>query len=505
MYFIGIDAGTTQIKCVVFDELGTNVGGSQRNAELIHPKPNYVEQDPNQIWDSVKGAVREAVVESKILPMEIASIGITGQSGGTLLLDSSRKPLKMISWRDTRATPMVLKWKQDGRENEFYEITGWPLWPEFASVQLAWLKERQPGLLAKTDTVFSCSDWIAYRLSHIVKASASSLIGVVESRTGRLSQRLLDLCGIENMRRCYPEIVDAWEEFGRVDRIGAQETGLQEGTPVVCAGYDIACSAAGAGGTSNGRAVSVLGTSGTNLVVSDQPIRDPAHSAVCAYHIAPALWLTMSESMTAVPNLNWFIDQFCGEEKVAATHGSESVFSLCDELIQHVPPGSDGLVYHPYLTGETGPFADPSAKASFFGISQAHTRIHFLRALYEGVAYSIRHNFEKLESVHAPQSDSLVVVGGGSRSQTWCQMIADITERKVVRPREPECGCVGAAMAGAVATGTFSSFTEAASKFVTLKEEYLPNPERRKAYEKGFKVYVSLIDAYRPLWHELQA
>jgi len=501
---MGIDAGTTQIKCVIFDEQGSNVGGGQRSAELLQPKPGYVEQDPNGIWNSVKEAIREALVESKISPEEIASIGIAGQSGGTLLLDSSRKPLKMISWRDTRATSTVQKWKEEGREDEFYEITGWPLWPEFVSVQLAWLKEKQPDLLAKTGLIFSCSDWIAYRMSHNVKASASSLIGFVESRTGKISSRLFNLCGIESIRGCYPELVNAWEEFGRVDRIGARETGLQEGTPVTCAGYDIASSAAGAGGISNGHAVSVLGTSGTNLVVSDEPIRDPAHSAVCAYHIAPALWLTMSESMTAIPNLNWFIDQFCGEERVSAAHGSKSVFALCDELIQQVPPGSDGLIYHPYLTGETGPFAEPSAKASFFGMSLAHTRSHLLRAVYEGVAYSIRHNFEKLQSVHAPHYDSLVVVGGGSRSKVWCQMIADITQTKVVKPGESECGCVGAAMAGAVATGAFSSFTEAASRFVVLKEKFLPNPELRKVYEKGFKVYTSLIDAYRPLWHELQ-
>jgi xylulokinase len=210
--------------------------------------------------------------------------------------------------------------------------------------------------------------------------------------------------------------------------------------------------------------------------------------------------------MTAVPNLNWFIDQFGAEEKQAAAAASKNVFELCDEAIQGIPPGSSGVVYHPYLAGETGPFLDPTARASFFGISQSHTRKHLLRAVYEGVGYSIRHNFAKLQTLTTLRHDfdSVVVVGGGSRSNIWCQIIADIMEKKVVRCKEVESGCVGAAMAGGIAIKAFSSFNEAASKFVRLTDEYSPNRENARVYSRCFDVYSGLIGSYKPHWNELE-
>ena len=504
MHFIGIDAGTTEIKCVIFDSTGTSVGKGRSATALTYPKPGYVEQDPTEIWKSVKLAVRSALSNSRTSPKEVTAVGITGQSGGTLMLDESRRPLKMISWRDTRAASTVSSLKRNGIEQEFYDITGWPLWPEFASLQLAWLQDNNPELVKETKTVLSCTDWIGYNLTHRLKASASSLIGTIDSKTGRHSERLMSLCGIEKMRDYFPPIADAQEVFGSVDQPAAGETGLAEGTPVISGGYDMACSAAGAGGVTNGQALCVLGTSGTNIIISQQPIRDATRSIVCAYHVVPGLWLAISESMTAVPNLNWFIDQFGMEEKQAAARASKSVFALCDESIQSVPAGSEGLIYHPYLTGETGPFSAPTATASFFGISSSHTRKHFLRAVYEGVGYSIRHNFAKLQSIRDLNAnlDSITIVGGGSRSEAWCQMISDIMEKKTVRPNETECGCAGAAMNAAVAVAAFRTFDDATAKFVHLKDEFLPNPEHARTYGRAFEAYSNLIESYKPHWRE---
>jgi L-xylulokinase len=506
LYFLGLDAGTTAIKCVAFNEAGEELAISRRDTTLLYPAPDRVEQDMTEIWNAAREVLRETLQYSKISPEEIAAIGITGQAGGTLLIDDAGNPLKMISWRDLRTSELVTQWEREGRGSEFYDITGWPIWPQHASVHLAWLAKNDPALLKQASTAFSCVDWVTFRLTGERRAAASSLNGIISIKTGRYSDELFRLCELEQARKLFPDIVEPWEAAGTVSAKAANETGLRVGTPVVSTGYDVANCTAGAYGIAKGRAVSVLGTAGTNVVVCDEPVQDPKRSLICAYHIVPHRWLAISEAMSATPNLNWFIDQFCEEEKRKAEGLSKSVHAFWDELVQNVPAGSGGVIYHPYLSGETGPFMKLNAKASFFGISNLHTKHHLLRSVYEGIGYSVRHNFSHLESnlkTAGVTFDRIVLVGGGARSNVWCQMLADIFNKTVCTTRGSEPGCIGAAMSAAVAVGSFGNHEDAASKFVRLKDTFEPEQATAAHYDKLFDVYKSLCASYDENWDRL--
>jgi L-xylulokinase len=506
LYLLGIDAGTTAIKCILFNESGEESAISRRNTTLLYSSADHVEQDMSEIWIAAKEVIREVLVRTGVAPEKIAAIGITGQAGGTLLVDTVGHPVKMISWRDLRTSELVLKWKSEGRETSFYKITGWPLWPQYATVHLAWLKKYEPELLRMSHTVFSCVDWIAFRLTGERRAAASSLNGIINTRTGDYSDELLRICDIEELGDLFPEITNSWEKVGEVGYQQAREVGLRAGTPVVSAGYDVACCAAGAHGISKGNAISIIGTSGTNVVVSERPVMDEKTSLICAYHTVPHRWLAISEAMSATPNLNWFINEFCGDEEPKANKCGTSVYAYCDKLVEKIAPGADGLIYHPYLTGETGPFMNLNARASFFGISNMHSKLHLLRAVYEGVGYSTRHNFSFLESCLTGTGivvDKVVLVGGGSRSDVWCQMISDILRKTVLTTSSSELGCVGAAMSAAVAVGILRNYAEAADAFVHFKYSYEPNSQNAYRYGKLYAMYERLCSAYNDYWNSL--
>lgn len=503
MYLLGIDAGTSTIKCSVFSGSGNEVESTRRDVHLQLFRSGEVEQNPLEIWKAVRGVVVECIKKSRIPSEEIEAVGVTGQAGGMILVDNRGKPFKMISWRDLRATSLVEEWRREGKEELFYAITGWPLWPQWAPVQLAWLAKHDPSVLKRADIAFSCSDWICSRLTGEKKAVAPALIGTIDTKRGEYSSELFQLCEIPEWKKLFPELTQSWVIYGELTRELARKTGLRLGTPVVSAGYDVACSAAGGNGIAKGKAVCVLGTSGTNVVVCDRPVQDLSKNIVCAYHIVPSRWLAISETMSATGNPNWFIAHFCEEEQRKASQLSKSVFAFCDEYVRKIPAGADRLIYHPYLSGETAPFIELNARASFFGITHFHTKMHFLRSIYEGVGYSIRHNFEHLESVLHDTYDEIVLVGGGSHNKLWSQMIANILNKKISITQNPENGCAGAALSAAVAAKRFSSYETAAETFAQIKTTFQPNEKITARYNELFHIYTDLISRYQPSWDSL--
>lgn len=194
--YLGIDAGTSSIKCTVFNESGREVFSSRRSTFLELLPSGRVEQDPVEIWRAVRGDVADCLKKSRVSSKDIEAVGVTGQSAGMILVDKQGKPFKMISWRDVRAASLVEEWREKGKEELFYDITGWPLWPQFAPIQMRWLAKHEPNVLKRASVTFSCSDWICSRLTGEKKAAAPALIGTIDTKRDKYSPELFRLCEI---------------------------------------------------------------------------------------------------------------------------------------------------------------------------------------------------------------------------------------------------------------------------------------------------------------------
>lgn len=501
MLLLGIDAGTSMIKCALFDLAGNEILVVRKRVPTTSQELGWAEQDMNLIKEATFSAVKEIVAFSRTRNDEIAGVGITGQSAGTFIVDNEIEPVKAILWRDTRAKSLVREWTKRGLDKRFQELTGWPLLPDFAPIQLAWIKEHDPKTLERAKWVFGCIDWIAYCLTSKVRAVSTAMIACINPESRTYDSKILELLGQGQYSHLFPELIDPWEVVGEISNEASRATGLTIGVPVVSAGYDQTCNTLGAGGVEPGGAVTVLGTAGGNALVTGKYV-DPTGSFIsCTPHAAPNRWIMLGESHTATPNLDWFIAQFCREEIAEAETKRLSVYKVCDEKIKSVPPGSGGILYQPYLYGEVSPFFESNAKSTFFGINGSHSKFHLLRAVYEGVGYSVRDNYETMKELTSMKIHSIALAGGGAKSQIWAQMLADINKCEVRVTNAAEIGCKGAVICAANGMKLFENVEAAAKSMVRTVAVYQPHESESEVYDTMYSGYRKLREALRPLWN----
>lgn len=501
---LGIDAGTTMVKSVLFDLEGNELEMRRERIPLEHPQSNLTEQDMGQIWNAVKSTTKKALRESGLKRENIVGIGTTGQTGSLLFIDCDGNPVKMISWLDNRAREYVNFLEEKGLDRELYDSVGYSPYSCYALVAFPYLVENQPEILEESRWYFKTMDWITFKLTGEVTTAESAMFGHINPRTRDYSDKMFELLNIQDYRHLFPPIVRPWEVAGELTQETADEIGLEKGTPVVTAGFDMSCAALGVGAIERGETISIIGTGGFNLVVDDGPSLDSQRKVQVSTHCTPDTWFKGSFSRMATPNLDWFIKEFCEPEKKEAESKEMSVYALCDEKIKDVPPGSDGVMFHPYRSGEIGPFVNPKARASFFGIGDQHGRYYLLRSIYEGIGYAIRDNFEELERMLKKDIDKITLTGGGSNSSAWCQIIADINNAKVIVSDTDEPASRGAAINTLVATDVYSNHKQAVDKIVGIGREYKPKGRNVKVYSDFFKVYKDLYNTVESVWGRLE-
>jgi len=499
MLLLGIDAGTSVIKCALFDLSGEEIQVTRKRVPWASPQLGWAEQDMKTIKNATLSAVKEL---ASLKGEEIAGVGITGNSAGTFIVDKEMEPVKAILWRDTRAKALVQELAKEGLDTQFQELTGWPLLPDFAPVQLAWLKRNEPETLKRVGWIWAgCIDWIAYCLTSNVRAVSTAAITCINPERRTYDPEILNLFGLAKYSDAFPDLIDPWEVVGTISEDASSQTGLAKGIPVVSAGYDQTCNTLGAGGVDAGHAVTVLGTAGGNALVTDKYVRTTGTFISCNPHAAPNRWMMLGESHTATPNLDWFVTQFCGEESEKAEDDKTTVHKICDEEIRNVPAGAGGVIYHPYLYGEVSPFFEPYSTASFFGINGNHTKLHLMRAVYEGVAYSVRDNYEVMEELTKTKLRSVTLAGGGAKSQVWAQILADVNKCEVHTTNAAEIGCKGAAICAATGMKQFKSVDAAAKSMVRTTATFRPNASTFETYESSYRQYRKLRELLPPVWN----
>jgi L-xylulokinase len=500
-YLLGIDNGSTVSKAALFDLNGKEIAIASCKSETEYPHPGWTERDMENLWYTTTCAIREVLDKSGIRPEEVAGIGCTGHGNGVYLLDKQGQPLRRgIQSMDTRAADVLAEWgERDVRGSAFpYVIQSF--WPAQPNALLAWMKKHEPRNYANVGAILFCKDYIKYQLTGEISTDFSDMSGssLMDVRGRCYSPDLLALYGLEEVYDALPPIVQSFEVAGRVTRAAAEATGLAVGTPVVGGLFDIDASAVGCGAVSAGQACIIAGTWSINEVITAEPLVDPALFMTTLFAV-PGLFLSTEASATSAANLEWFVNQCCGDERHEAQRRGVSIWEVINEQVAALPPGSTNIIFHPFLYGSN---VQSSARAGFYGLGGWHTRAHMLRALYEGVVFCHLSHIQKLRDAGA-RFDTARLTGGGSRSRVWTQMFADTVGVPMEVSDGTELGARGAALSAGIGVGLYCDYQEAVDAAVKVVRVQEPDSASTPLYLERYAEYQRLVNVMQEPWEAL--
>jgi sugar (pentulose or hexulose) kinase len=477
MILVGIDVGTTILKSVAFDERGRLVAVAKRPSGFLIPRPNRAECDMERLWSLVGETLTELVDRLPPSAAPIRAVGLSGYMGGAWLIDSRGSPVRQgILWNDGRSMGQLAQWQQEGIIEKLFHISCNATLPGFSAPLLRWLKENEPAVLDQAGHFLFAKDWIRYRLTGELCTEESDAIhfpGTIEGRG--FSQRILELTGVGELSRILPPVLSPGQVSGRVHRSASLQTGLPEKTLVAAGLADASASLVGAGALRPGDACCIVGTSCLNCVTTPAPVREPPGVGFC-FLLPNGTFARCMPNTTGTMAGEWFKREILGDDTAEL-----------DEMVERVPPGARGVIFHPYLnsTGVLAPLFAPRARARFWGLGVEHTRLDMLRAVYEGVAFAMADCLE-----HLPDSrDPVLLVGGGSRSPVWRQIFADVTGRPMMTVEGEEPGAMAAAMCAGISYGVWHDFEEAVAACCRPGVQVEPRTAIHSRYQELLPVY----------------
>ena len=514
-HVIGVDIGTQSTKALLTDANGRILAQASQSYQPDTPRPLWAEQWPAVWLDAVLACVARCMAEANAggetgasaEPIDVRALCISSLYGGSgIPVDADLTPLHpCLIWLDRRAEAQVRAVRATVDLDRLRAVTANGVDSYYGFTKMLWLRDERPEVWARTRWLLPPNAWIIARLTGAVAvdhSSAGNIGGVYDMAARGWSVPMLDALGIP--AAMMPErLVESSEIVGRLLPAWAEATGLPAGTPVVAGGVDAAVATFAAGATRSGQHVAMIGTSMCWGTLTRQA--DASHGLISMPHVfrgADDIY-TFGGAITAGAAEAWFREQFCGPELARERAGEGRAAALLDEAAAQVPPGSDGLVFLPYLAGERSPIWDGRASGAFVGLSLFHTRAHLYRAVLEGVAYALRHNMEAGRMSVPALDDTLIVVGGAARSDLWMQIVADITGFPVRTIAQEVEAALGAALLAALGAG-LATPAQAEAGWVTLRERALPEAQVAQAYDQGFMVFKDLYPALKPSMHRLR-
>lgn len=494
LYLLGIDVGTTGCKTELVDVGGTSVARAYREYPLVFPKAGWIETDPeNAWWKSTVDTIREVLAKSKVKSERIAGVSISC-TNALLPVDKNGTPLRGAVMQLDKRTIQQAKWINETMGEEVVRVNGNRASASGTSAPIIlWIKENEPQVFDKTYKFLWPGGFIIHRLTgeftmEWSRASWTNLFETGGSKTWstQLCQRME--IPVEKLPSLYP----SWEVVGEVTEKAAKFTGLSKGTPVVGGMADTPAAAVGSRVVVPGRSLYVLGTVGRPSVVLKEPVFDSRFVNCC--HAVPDYWFSLGATDASGLSIKWFRDLFGQQEVSMGKKLNKSPFKLLDDQAMQSPPGANGIIYLPYLTGERSPIWDPYAKGVFFGLSASHKRGDIIRAVLEGVAYSFLDNLNIYENELGIQVREVLFSGGGANSKIWPQIFADMCGKPVHIVKVKESEAIGNAILAGFGVGIYKSMIEAADRIVKIERILEPGKENYKRYKDLFQLYKSVYN-----------
>lgn len=502
-YLLGIDIGTSGTKTVLFDEAGNTIESALSEYPLYQPNIGWAEQDPEDWWRATYTTINNVVLKSGIKASDIKGVGLSGQMHGAVLLDSCDKVIRRaIIWCDQRSTLECEQITTLIGKERLIEITANPALTGFTASKVMWVKNNEPENYEKIKKILLPKDYIRFKLTGEFATEVSDASGMqfMDIPKRQWSSEVLGKLGID--RELLGKLYESFEVSGKVNKYASDITGLKEGTAVVGGAGDQAAGAVGNGIVKSGVISSTIGTSGVVFAFSEKVTIDPKGRVHTFCHAVPNTWHIMGVTQGAGLSLKWFRDNFCIEEKRTAELMKIDPYILMDQEAEGVTAGCNGLIYLPYLMGERTPHLDSNAKGVFFGLSAKHEKQDMLRAVMEGVVYSLKDCLEIIKEMGVDISE-VRASGGGGKSKLWRQMQADVFGNEITTINSSEGGALGVALLAGVGTGVYSTVEEACAATIKVKTRQNANILLNEKYMKYYTMYRRLYTSLKQDFKDL--
>jgi xylulokinase len=493
MKLLGIDVGTGGTRALVIGEDGSVITSATADQEqFASPQTGWAEQDPRDWWRAACEAIRRVL--ATVNADDIGCIGFSGQMHGAVLIDDNDNVVRpALIWCDQRTDAQCREITERVGASKLIELTSNPALTGFTLPKLLWVREHEPEAWSSVRTVLLPKDYVRFRLTgdraiDVADASGTLMFDVAHRQW---SNEILNMLEID--KALLPRAFESPEVTGKVTGRGAEATGLRAGTPVVAGAGDQAAGAVGMGIVQPGAVSATIGTSGVVFAATSRPALDKAGRVHTFCHAVPGRWHVMGVTQAAGLSLRWFRDQF-GTAFETSDEARDPYDLMCEEAAQ-TPPGADGVLWAPYLMGERTPHLDPHARAALVGLAANHTRAHVIRAVLEGVAFSLRDTFTIFGEMDVPV-EKIRLGGGGARSPLWRQIQADVYGQAVELLAAEEGAAYGAALLAGVGAGVWLSVDQACAEAVRVDARVEADSSAKivmdQAYERFRKLYPAL-------------
>jgi xylulokinase len=470
-FLLGADVGTSGCKVILFDIKGNIINKSFQTWNVSIPRAAWAEQNPDVWWAKLCIGIRK--VTEGVDTKKIAGIAVSGLGPSVTAIDKNGKVLRpAIIWMDQRAT----------EEATFLSsLTGRRIGASSTNAKVLWIKKNEPKIYEKTYKFLQSYDYIDFKLTGGIKTP------IKNSSIRKFYEEQLDIMDFPREKFADPVFIGAIH--GEITQKAAKETSLTKGTTVVAATYDAYSSIIGSGVIKSGYAADVGGTSQVFSLCWNKKVESaPNRGIECSSHMIPGLWIVSGAMSTTGASLKWFRDTVALTEINKAKRMNVTAFEILSQEAEKADPGSNNLVFLPYMMGERSPINDPYARGIFFGLSFNHKREHLIRAVMEGVAYGIRHIMENIESL-GPKVKEVRATGGQAKSRTWMQIKADVLNKPVTKSAITDTEPLGSAILAGIGVGVFKNVTEAVESMIHVTGRIEPRPDYYDRYNKLFEIY----------------
>ncbi|MGA2856786.1 MAG: xylulokinase [Candidatus Sulfotelmatobacter sp.] len=493
---LGIDVGTGGTRALVLDEQGRVVGSAtEEHAPFASPQIGWAEQQPEDWWRACCVAVPKALERARVQPEDIAGVGFSGQMHGAVMLDEQGKVVRpALIWCDVRTNPQCQELTEKIGAAQLIQATCNPALANFTLTKLMWVREHEPENWKRVRWIMLPKDYVRWRMTgeraiDMADASGTLLLDVARRRWSRF---MLDAAAIDE--RSLPALFESPDVCGKINADGARALGLRPGTPVVAGAGDQAAGAVGMGIVAPGTVSATIGTSGVVFAATDRPALEPGGRLHTFCHAIPGRWHVMGVTQAAGLSLRWFRDQFG-----AGRDGGRDPYERLTDEAAKVPAGCQGLLWTPYLMGERTPHLDPSARGALVGLTATHTRAHVIRAILEGVAFSLRDTLTLFDEMKVAVK-RIRLGGGGARSALWRQIQADVYGHEVEIVAAEEGAAYGAAILAGVGAGMWKSVDEACAVVVRVAKTVEPQPDVVGIMNGNYAAYRRVYAATRSIF-----